>query len=129
MANLSLCYADDPEAAIRALDQLLSPGGILKATFFSEQSRYELGKSSREFVRTLLELGYDVQVKQVESDNLLSPIEGEREVVVAVKSGAQPGAAAMVAQEDQKRYLQQRRAVRRRLQELVWRWRFGKKAK
>lgn len=59
LALNSIAYSAVPELAIRRIDQVLVPGGIIKATF-SVSSEYELFRSHELFMRELLRLGYSV---------------------------------------------------------------------
>jgi SAM-dependent methyltransferase len=92
LAMCSIAYANYPKLAIQKIDEVLVPGGVLKANF-SPGSGHAYGdvifKSSDVFVETLHSLGYDVDVSTnniyLKKDDHYA--KGKALVVLAIKPG------------------------------------------
>ena len=85
LAVNSVAYSSDPGLAVQQMDEVLIPGGVVKASFYIKSNapkRYASNlffQGPRDFMYAFKRLGYDV-----ESD-LFG--EGDTQVVVAVKPG------------------------------------------
>lgn len=74
VAMRSIAYSKSPEMTIKRINEILVPGGILKASFRSPKGAMKYGfQTHHRFSKALLELGYDVVVDD-DSDTIIMGI-------------------------------------------------------
>jgi hypothetical protein len=81
LAGYSIAYSAKPEYALRRIDQVLIPGGVIKAVFYDVKDEFASHtniKSSAEFENELRSHGYDTSVSTKKKDG---------ELLVAIKPG------------------------------------------
>jgi hypothetical protein len=107
LAVASIMYSSYPAYAIRRIDEVLVPGGALKATFYTKSDFDEHVSNHRPFVRELVGLGYDIHICQTI---------GMFEAVLAIKPGGQGMRAKTLIEMDRNSRIDQWNS----LDEAVW---------
>lgn len=92
----SIMYSAEPDLAVRRIDDVLVPGGVLKATFASNPRFVMTG--SEPFIRSLRDLGYDVEVNSPSFDK---EVYDRDDLILAIKPGGQKYSAKELLRLDQ----------------------------
>lgn len=97
IALCSIMYSADPELAIKRIDEVLVPGGVLKATF-SSNPKYVMS-GSKPFIDALKNYGYDIDIRYPSFDGETY----ERDdLVLAVKPGLGAKTASELMKSDER---------------------------
>ncbi len=87
----SIAYSDHPDLAIKRIDQVLVPGGVIKATFaisgYSENYNGTIFKSSEEFIKALHALNYDVAPMKINDLFTSIGMPLSNSILIAIKPG------------------------------------------
>ena len=90
IANNSIGYSNAPEAVIKRIDQVLVPGGAIKANFSLFMDEFEFG-THHEFSAALSRLNYDIALK-------VNP--RWQDLMVAIKPGGNGASAQELLDKD-----------------------------
>lgn len=90
LSTVSIGYSVAPEYAIRRIDEILVPGGVIKATFNNGDFSMAEFKKHNRFTTELARLGYDVETHP----HKVVSMEPPWSVVLAVKPGQNSGISA-----------------------------------